>query len=198
MLKAKLLGPSMLNRTDWDDQITGIGLGVAKQFEHFCNRKFEWTLNDTAEMAADRVSFLLPRYPLETVSLLELQTDLSIGFVAQDISLIKSINKGAGIVYLDDSADIGSYLSTVRFTYSGGFWWDTTEDSTGVCPDGAKALEPDFILGWLMQCDHQWRKYDKLGRGISKDPEGQASDESVAFLPMVMDLIDDHRRYQLT
>ena len=45
-----------------------IGLGMAAMCENFCNRDFARVVGDTFISPADRCQFLLPRYPIETVS----------------------------------------------------------------------------------------------------------------------------------
>ena len=197
-LKAQLLASSLRAATQYDDLILSIGRGVAKQFEHECNRKFERQVGATDIFQGDRASFILSRYPIERITAIDLQKDVDDGWQSQDLTLIQSYNSQSGVVYLADNDDAGPYWSQVRFTYTGGYWWDTSEDDSGVQPDGSALLHDDMILAWHIQCRHIWNLTDKLGIAITDKPQSQDGEKKIEMLGIVKDLINDQVRYQLT
>ncbi len=194
-LKANLLAKSLLTNTAYDQVITAIGLGMQGMLETFCSRRFQRAAGDQATFAADRASFLLPRYPVEGVTLVELQLDMADGFVAQDLATVQSFDPASGIVYMQAGADAGPYYATVRFTYTGGYWWDTSEDGSGVMPAGATELPDELQQAWLLQCQEAWAKRDKIGVNIADKPESKLSD--LKMLPIVKEMVSDYKRMSL-
>jgi hypothetical protein len=196
-LKAQLLAPSLVNSQNYDLQIQAIGLGVTSQFEHFCDRAFAWKENDQVILPADRVTFIVPRYPIASILAIELLTNLADGWQPLDLSVIKNYTAKSGVVYIDCDSDLGDATDQVRITYTGGHWWDTTEDGTGIKPDQATLIHDDIMLAWQLQCRHMWRMTDRLGAGIAQEPEKQVSDKQIVMMDMVKDLLTDHMRLQL-
>lgn len=201
-LKAHLLAEAQRQFTDYDAALTAIGTGVAAAFEKFCNRKFQRTEDDTVTFTAAREVFILPRYPVEEVSAIALQVQYSDGFVAQSISQILNVHLASGVVRFGGT--LGSDLDLVQLTYTGGYWWSTTEeaDGTEALPDGATALPADLFEAWLLQCKKVWQVNDPLQTGIAT---GGANVQLVGLslaglelLPLVKQMITPHIRYQLT
>jgi hypothetical protein len=167
-LKDWLLAESLRNTTDYDDQITIIGRAAAERFEVFCNRKFARVSGDTFECSADREHLVLPRYPLEVITTIEQKDTEEEGWVTltmADVVVTRSLS--AGLIHLVGA--LGQHTSRLRITYTGGFWFDTTEDSSGSMPVGAMPLPNLLRAAWLKQCEHEWQAHDKLGKAIAED-----------------------------
>lgn len=187
-LKKHLLASSLAGEKRFDAVIQDIGLGVAAMMEQYCNRNFERLENDTAVFQADRASFMLPRYPVEAITAVELKLKDADDFVAQDLSFIQSTSKESGLVYLPEVPDAGPYWAEVRFTFTGGYWFETLEpeDATypSACPAGAKQLPADLRLAWLIQCREVWSRMDKLGTGLVDEPGKQSGTDVLDLSPM--------------
>jgi hypothetical protein len=171
-LKRYLLAASLVTATTYDAVLNVIGKGVATQFDRAANRKFKRVAGDTFVFYADRRVVVLPRYPIESVTAIAQKTSEAEGFVALDLALIQSIDHAGGLIQF--AAPLGTFLSTVRVTYTGGYWFDTKEpDDDGYVPDadapaGATVVPDDLKLAWLQQCARVWELKDKLGTGITK------------------------------
>jgi hypothetical protein len=198
-LKAQLIAASMQGNNSYDDKVLAVGLGVAKQFECLSNRLFDWRENDTAIFSADRTHYYLPRFPFTTISRIEIRNATSnnqwqdLGAPSQVI-----INQLEETGYIFFGGMRGPSSSFLRVTYTGGFWWDTSEDDTGEQPDGSATLPEDFLLAWHLQCREIWRKIDVIGQTISDSPDSAPVENGMKILPIVRDLIDGMIRYQLT
>jgi hypothetical protein len=204
-LKGYILAAALRGATDYDAALTSIGQGVAKQFEKYCNRKFARSVGDTVIFSADRCEFILPRVPLEALTLTELKTNETDGFVAQDSTFIRAIDLANGIINTGPG-DAGPFYGQVRFTYTGGFFWEQLEPADGGYPTsqpgGSTALPADLLLAWQMQCAELWKKKDKLGEGITTDSEGVVRINPAnlldELLPTVKAILAGHIRYNLT
>ena len=73
---------------------------------------------------------------MERVSLCEKQDSVEDGWVAlPDLIQAQQLEQG----YVMFIAVQGYYWSRLRITYTGGFWFDTTEEVSGVTPNGRGA-----------------------------------------------------------
>jgi len=198
VLKAWLLAPSLVSGTDYDAQITALGLGVAASLETFCNRKFARVTDDLFETTADRQRLVVLRYPIETISKIEIRDDLSIGWVDQGTvnDVLFNLREAAGL--LEFAGYLGASFSRIRITYTGGYWFDTTEDASGTLPSGAAALPGDLKLAWLTQCEFLWGQRDKLGINIAEKPTPSPALAQVELLPAVKQMIRTYVRYAST
>jgi hypothetical protein len=203
-LKAHLQGIVLADETRFDDVVQAIGLGVAAQMENFCDRKLARVAGDTFVSPADRASFILPRYPVEAVTLVEFKADETIGWVsgAGNVPAVQSLSSPSGLVYLGDGADPGKYWSQVRFTFTGGYWFETLEPADdgypSALPAGAAALPADLLLAWLTQCRRVWSAFDKLGTKIVDN--SQAASAALAALdwtPESREILARYRRMTL-
>lgn len=177
-LKRHLLpSGTMAGETRFDVVIVDIGQGVADDFENSCNRKFSRLAGDTIAFQADRASFVLPRFPVEAITAVELKLKDADGFAAQDLTLIQSSSPASGLVYLTDRPDAGPYWGQVRFTYTGGYWFEMLEPEDdgypSAMPETATALPKGLRLAWVNQCREVWNAYDKLGAGLVDKPNVQ-------------------------
>ena len=169
-LKRHLLpSNTMAGETRFDQVMVDLGQGVADDFENFCNRKFGRMAGDQVVFQADRASFMLPRYPLEVVSLIEVKLQDADGWFVQDAGWARSVSQASGVVYSPEPPDAGPYWAQVRFTYTGGYWFEELE------PEGATGLPKGLRLAWLNHCRQVWNAYDKLGTGLIDKPGVQTA-----------------------
>jgi hypothetical protein len=138
-LKAHLLNEALREPTTYDGAIAALGRGVAARFESQCNRRFGRVVADAFVTSADRRHLVLPRYPVEAVTKLELRETLAGGWVDQgDIDDCVDIwDPTSGIVHLPAplSQARGAQL---RVTFTGGFWFDESADGT---PTGSRTWQ---------------------------------------------------------
>ena len=192
-LKGQLLAASLRSDSNYDNVISAIGLGVAAQFDQYCNRKLARLQNDVDQFRADRSHYYLKRYPVESISLCQRQDTLTDGWINLPVTdLIQQWNLQIG--YISFIALQGYEFSQLLVTYTGGFWFDSTEDGSGVQPSGSTLLPADLKLAWYLQCQNVWRQWDKLGNQISEHPESQDAAQSIVLAPAVKELLDEHRR----
>jgi hypothetical protein len=199
-LKKQVLPPVMQAQTAYDLLIQAIGIGVAKRFDKLANRKFARVVNDTCSFSADCDHFHLPRYPLESVSLIEQRDSIQTGWFTRDASTIMQMRESSGMIAFGGT--LGSYFSTLRVTYTGGYWYDTSEDGSGTLPSGATKLPDDVKLAWYLQCRKVWQSIDKLGTKILQGESGPGTvTDSLAALEIVPDvkgILGGYMRYQMT
>jgi hypothetical protein len=192
-LKGQLLAASLRADTNYDAAITAIGQGVAGQIDHYCNRRFAWLENDSDQFRADRRHYYLKRYPVASITQCQRQDTLTDGWLNLPVTdLIQQWNLQIG--YISFIALQGYEFSQLLVTYTGGFWFDTTEDGSGVMPAGATLLPADVKFAWYLQCQNVWRQWDRLGNQIAEAPESQTSGQTLQLAPFVRELLDDHRR----
>ena len=163
----------------FDPLLQALGLGVAGQFEKYCGRQFDYAAGVQEVFGADRASFLLSRFPVVApIASVEFKLDESTGWVVQvpgtsNNLTIQSLDAKCGIVYFPDATDCGPYWSQLRFTYTGGYWFETLEpddpDYPSDPPAGVECLPDSLRLAWLLQCKHIWALNDKLGVDTLKD-----------------------------
>lgn len=151
-LKSKLLLASDAAGTDYDDAVAALGLGVAGMFESLTDRKFARVSGATHEAPADRYMVSVPRYPIEEITAFDLRENLNEGWVAQ--ALPDNFNSLAGLVQFFTPPSIAPAM--LRLTYTGGYWWDTSEDSSGVLPAGAEAIPQALVQAWVIACRFFW------------------------------------------
>lgn len=192
-LKDWLLAEALRTDTAWDAQIMAIGRGTAAAFERTCNRQFERQANALVEFSGDRAHFVLPRYPLEDVTKVEFRENSSAAWV--DItSALLNWSQPSGLIEFED--ELGDASSRVRATFTGGYWFDTTEDGSGSMPGSALLVPPDLKLAWLQQCRATWAKYPKLGTPINTVSQASAL-VTMNFSPEVAETLQFFRRIQL-
>lgn len=207
-LKAWLLPAAMVAGTDFDGQIAAIGKGVAGQLESYCNRQFVRTAGDVFECTADREHLALPRYPVETITTLEMQYSLADGWQAQtpltDIIWNQALDRG--LLYFGFRQAI-TPLWRMRITYTGGYFFEQLEPADNgfptAVPAGSTAVPANLFLAWQLQCEHIWTQRDKLGLAIGHDVHASNARvvpalAQIQLLPQVTDLARSFIRYSLT
>lgn len=190
-LKAQLLNETLRAGDDYDDQLTAIGQGVARAFDKYCNRGFTRTEDDLYIASADRDHLWLPRTPVEEIAEIALKTSHETGYVEQ-ASLIQNRDDSTGLVVF--SARPGCWNQFVRVTYTGGYWFNTSEDEFPM-PDGATALPEDVRLAWINQCRAVWSAVDK--QGIQLPERERLESQTFELLPGVKELLNPHRRFHI-
>lgn len=180
-LKAHLLGAAIQASTEFNDVILATGRGIAGMIENHCQRKFARTVGDTEIAPGDRCEFFLQRFPLEAITAIHVKHSEADGWEEQTVNdFVTTIDLVSGIVHTPPGADVGRYDSQVRFTFTGGFFWEQVEPTGEVGyptaqPAGSTALPADVQLAWLMQCRIAWQAYDKLGIEVTKAGESEVA-----------------------
>lgn len=200
-LKGWLLAASLVDATDYDAQILAIGQGVALALEKYCNRKFGRAVGATFECTADRTHVVLDRYPVEALTTIEQRDTLAGGWSPLVINdVVENRADDRGLVYFN--APQGIYLSRLRFTYTGGFFFEQLEPADvgypTATPAGATALPADLLLAWKLQCEHVWTQRDKLGLQLAKEQSTPAALAAIELLPVVKEHLRPFVRYALS
>jgi hypothetical protein len=202
-LKSNLLAPALVAATDYDARLALLGKGVAGAFEKFCNRKFARVAGATYICSADRPQTILDRYPVETITTVELKTDETTGWEVQT-DFVRSLSKESAIVYW--GTFVGDAYAELRFTFTGGYFWEQLEPTDGsyptAQPSGSTALPDALQQAWLLQCKLVWETWDKIGDKISEVGSGSSQSASplsgLELSPLVKDMLTSYRRFQLT
>jgi hypothetical protein len=208
-LKNELLAKSMPDSLSFDAVITALGLGVANQFERFTNRKFCYVVNDQEVFPADRCEFLLSRFPInsgpnayggpDAVSA-EKKCNEADGFFALDNCFIRVIDQANGIINTGD-IDAGRHYEQIRFTFTGGYFWNTLDKSDAGYPlqqpVGSTLLPNDLLHAWILQCRHIWKNLDKIGLDLLNDGQIRSLRFPEDFAPTVAATLNSYKRYNL-
>ena len=194
-LKTHLLAEKLREDTSYDDALTALGLGVAAAFERYCNRKFARVEDDTDIFSAQRTIWVLPRYPLESVDEIAFKFAGQTDWTDQSSTLLLNVNNASGMVHFGGL--LGGPDDYVRLTYTGGYWWNTNEDTEDTIPTGATALPDDLKLAWLLQCKKTWESYDANGTRIAREAAKNAAPSMLVdleLIPAVTAMLAQHRR----
>jgi hypothetical protein len=192
-LKTLLLLPADREVSDYDTALQIVGRGTASLFESYCGRKFGRLVGDVLEFDPYRLSFTLTRYPIETVTSLELRSTMQEGWVAQADQPV-NFRKESGILFF--GAVLGGMQDTGRVTWTGGYWFDESEDGTSTMPADATLLPGDLKLAWLQQSKYFWDRNSIIDRAKAgfDSGEGFLSDES-ELIATVKTTLDSYRRF---
>lgn len=193
-LKAQLLPGSWAATTAQDAVITALGLGVAGLFEAHTGRKFARVVGENEYFEASGSHLQLHRLPVETLSALALQSTFG-GTFDSVIDNVLRVTP-SGIVTLAATLD-RTGGSTLRATYTGGFWYDTAEDNSGVLPGGATALPATLQTAWFMQCKALYARTetDAVKAGLDSGNLGALSAllNEAQLLPVVVSMLNQYR-----
>jgi hypothetical protein len=204
-LKGQLLAASLRSDGNYDAVISGIGLGVANLFDQYCNRTFCRTVGKVDTFSADRRHWYLSAFPVETITALAKKDDETDGFRASALppdasSLIQAMQLDQG--YIMFISIQGYYWSRIAVTYTGGFWFPILEPADAGYPDtapaGAALLPAAVKSAWYLQCQHVWKRWDKLGAQIAQNPEGQSALSGIGLVPLVEEILRPFKRMQIT
>lgn len=124
-LKARLF-PAVMesydNDGEWDADLRQIGLGVAEAFNRHCNRVFQRGVAVACDDEGGVRSFVLDRYPVESITALQLTTGAG---TTDELDRVYLVKPESGIVELEGY--LGTYRDRITCTYSGGYWLGATE-----------------------------------------------------------------------
>jgi len=156
-LKRWLLPDSWQSETTKDTVIAELGIGVARQIEGFCNRKFGRATSQVGPvMSADSRIYFCDRYPLEAKPTFEMRSSGSDTWTAQS-GVVSQWSADTGIVQFD--TPLGTHYDVIRATSTGGYWIDSAETGDTSLPSGATLLPEGIKLAWLNQCRHHWTSF---------------------------------------
>jgi len=196
-LKRHVLPDEEIGSADFDEALQILGNGVAEQLEKACRRRFVRETGAQETYTADRSFFVVPVYPIETVSAVELRGTLDDSW--EDISdRMRHLHESAGMIYFDSI--VGPWMSRIRVTWDGGYWFDDTEDESGNQPQGSTLLPDDLKLAWLQQCAFAWQQTEKLGIPLEGMPpadksKGASGLEQIELLPTVQATLKNYKSY---
>ncbi len=198
-LKAQLLAAALRTQSNYDDLVSSIGLGVALTFDKVCNRKFQRVEGDICQFSSDRDHYYLPRYPVEVITNVEQRDSIAAGWLPLN-EIVWNMNEKSGLIMF--GGQLGYSFSQVQVTYTGGYWFDDSEDGTAVQPDGSTLLPGDLKLAWYLMARKVWEALDKTGASVLKSGvTGQSVAGTLTDLkmpPQVQAILDSYRRYQIT
>lgn len=190
-LKAFLMPPAMRERTDFDAQLTGFGQGVLAMMEGYCNRRLARVVGDLVKGSANNTVFSVRRYPVETVTAVTLQTDVATLIT----DTVKRIDQDAGLIHF--RAVPGQQDDTVIIEYTGGYWFDTSEEQDGEMPEAATALPADLLAAFNLQMKAVCEAQDLFGlQAASGDGKGRPSTSmDLDLIPAVRAILNTYRRF---
>ncbi len=171
-LKAFVLPEALGSETTFDARLQTIGKGVAAAMERECNRKFGRVVGEEFVCSADRSYVSLPRFPVEEVTKIERQDDLTTGYVELAANTLLNLDISVGMA--DFGYPMGIYRSLLRLTYTGGFFFEplepTDEGYPTSVPSGSTALPEDLRHAWLLQCQKHFEATRALSTaGVKED-----------------------------
>lgn len=203
-LKAFLLAKSMAGVADTanDANLTRIGLGVAGMFAAHCNRDWDYQAAAVSEFTANRSFLISRRYPLNlAIPVVVERCDALVAGVQTWTPIpdgAYNVAADRGLVYL--AGYQGNYLSRVRLTCAGGYWWEGL-DANATPPAGAAVVPDELRLAWLIQCQALWTVRDDLGIAIAGQNAGQQPSLTLPnydLVPEVENTLRDFVRYSMT
>jgi hypothetical protein len=196
-LKEQILAPVLRAQSNYDASLLEIGKGAAGFVEYFCNRHFQRVENATDTFEGGREGWVLERYPVESIAKLEYKEHFESVWVEQP-GAIASVLESAGLVRF--CSLLGVRSSLLRITYTGGYWWDTSDTGDQPMPAGATALPDPVRTAWLLTVRKVWESIDKQGSNVTKVGSGATFvTESLGGLdvvPQVREMLRPFIRYQ--
>lgn len=195
-LKAMLLPEAMRMETTWDAQLRRIGLATVAAFEQFTARKFARVEDATFTRPADCSALVLDRYPVENISAVNVRrsgqsTDEDV------IDQIANWFPDSGIV--EFTQILGTRGDKLTVTFTGGFWWDDSDDASGGdLPSGATALPEDLIQAWMLQVQNIVERTRLLKTGaleVNKEGEYAPTLQKTELLPGVVSMLKQYCRF---
>lgn len=189
-LKARLLPADMGDESDYDADISNIGLAVAAHFDRYTGRDLVRAVDESFECSAGVPSLVVSRYPIEAVT----SAVLISGGGQSDISgaILNTLSK-AGVI--DFGGTIGTVHDKIRIGITGGFWCDDDDEK----PAGATALPAEILNAWVQQCraiceaENTFRA--KGAERPDKKTAGPVSLENLTLLPGVKSILHLHMRF---
>lgn len=199
-LKKAVLPDALQDDTQFDAMLLGIGRGVARTFEQFCNRRFAFVEDDRAEFPANRSYLSLPRFPVTLISAIEMRDTAGQEWYSLGATSDAALNVAYPTGLVEFGYVLGPNFSRVRVTYTSGFWFETLEPTDdgypGAMPDGATPLPDDLRDAWLEQSQFLFTERDALGqRSIKKTSRESTGDYRFAEIGMLEHVAATLRQY---
>jgi hypothetical protein len=194
-LKAHVMPLSQAADTDYDARLTSIGKGVVAQFEGHCGRRFKRTAGATYQAPAERGFFVLERYPVEQITDIDVRIGAASTWTEQALTAVDQLVNDAGLVLL--LAPLGTTRDRVRFTYDGGYFWNTSEGSPDAQPSGSTALPDDLFQAWILQVKHVLAQANILATQIADKPGATPALAALELLPDVVTRLRRFIRYDM-
>jgi hypothetical protein len=192
-LKAQILPPAMRARTDFDAALTSLGVGVAMLMERYCDRRFTRAAGAVEKFSANNLSFSLARFPVESIASVVLNAAQT-GDATTITADIHRADLAAGLVHFSEPP--GSQHDTVTITFTGGFWWDASEDASGgSLPSGATALPADILLAFYLQMKAVCESQNLFGLASVQGDSKAAASPLLELIPAVKDILNTYRRF---
>lgn len=176
-IKALALPQGLSDKTQFNTQLLSIGLTAAGAIARYCGRKFD-RLEDAVEIIrANNALAFLERYPMETLTSIEVSDLLVDGeytWQDSDLTLLQGIDPEEGA--LDFGCFLGTRLDRIRLTYTGGYFWeqlepfqdDGTTPTVGyptTVPAGANLLPDELVGAWASICAQQFQVQNIFEKG---------------------------------
>jgi hypothetical protein len=137
------------------DKILNFYLKLASyRFEKECNRFFARVENFPEEFPADETEITVCRYPIETVSRIEIMEDLSGGW--QPVEDVNFVVRNQCVVSL--FTPVGDWMQRGRIIYTGGFVLPGNP-----CAQGQTPLPEDIELACIEQTAFMYQNRERLG-----------------------------------
>ena len=186
-LKSRLLPAGGQEEEQWDDALCKLGLAVARRFESYCNRRFEYVVGADEFYSARSTSVCVKCYPVEAVTTIQLRDTAG---TQETVTAAYHLHKTSGVIEFSNSP--GSSMDALRITYTGGYWLD----DGGTMPAGATPLPDDLLEAWVMQCQ-AWAEARQLFGTIAlsgMEPKKNAPDP-VKLTETVEAILNPYRRF---
>lgn len=190
-IKSQILPDNAANSAKWDNKLLRIAQGVARQFDSYCGRKFERVEGFAEDFDGFGKSYNLSRYPVETVTGIQLLTEH--GDPQDNMDSHKVTLPTAGIVRL--FCRLGYPNDLVTITYTGGYWVDDEEPGNDL-PTGAAPVPPDLLNAFVMQCAEQVKAEEAVGAAALRfdaAETGQPETAAHELTPAVKQILDTYR-----
>lgn len=191
-LKSLILPPQLRERTEWDDALAALGRGVVAQFQNVCNRTFARMASAIYIRDAACLTVSLSRYPLESVTSISLRLATESLFTLQDSSVIANTDLDAGLIHL--AQPLGGTRDQIKIIYTGGYWWNVSEDESDTQPDNSNTVPDDLISAWSQQVQHLVEVTQLLKAQSAQSGKDAPKTEGLKLLPGVTDILQRHIR----
>lgn len=159
-LKSRILPEAARIDTTWDTALSKLGLAIAARMEGHCSRKLDRVVGAVDEFSAWNLSVVLKRYPVETVTSVQLRV-----YTGALETCATAYSQDAACGLLDFHTTPGNRTERLVITYTGGYWLD---DGTTM-PVGATALPADLQELWMAE--------------VQRHAEARGTFESVGLRP---------------
>jgi hypothetical protein len=196
-LKGQVLPSEKQEDTEWDTMIAQIGRHVATMFANKCNRRFKRVASATYQRSADCSYLVLPRYPVESVASVQWRATSSDSWetVTDDMA---TFGPRTGVI--EFSRIMGTERNDLLVTYTGGYWWDETEDDSDTLPSGATEVPDDLRGAWTEQVQAIMEARGILGVVGASVPlndvtGGRRRSLEIELLQSVRDVLMHYRRF---